>query len=85
MSLPHVYASQVEYMSENLKYREFITFRCTLIMTGTGADTELGACGRIAWKAPCSETVSAPKRRYHHSGQNMYSHGADPKLDLKHE
>jgi len=25
MSLPHVYASQVEYMSENLKYREFVT------------------------------------------------------------
>ena len=25
MSMPHVYASQVEYMSENLKYREFVT------------------------------------------------------------
>ena len=25
MSLPHVYASQVEYISENLKYREHVT------------------------------------------------------------
>ena len=25
MSMPHVYASQVEYMNENLKYREFVT------------------------------------------------------------
>ena len=29
MSSPHIYASQVEYMSENLKYREFVTLSPT--------------------------------------------------------
>ena len=44
MSLPHVYASQVEYMSENLKYREHVTVSLHPHNDrGTGvADTELG-------------------------------------------
>ena len=44
MSLPHVYASQVEYISENLKYREFVTLSLHPHNDrGTGvADTELG-------------------------------------------
>ena len=43
MSMPHVYASQVEYMSENLKYREFVTLSLHPHNDrGTGvADTEL--------------------------------------------
>ena len=44
MSLPHVYASQVEYMCENLKYREHVTVSLHPHNDrGTGvADTELG-------------------------------------------
>ncbi len=44
MSMPHVYASQVEYMSENAKYREFVTLSLHAHNDrGTGkADTELG-------------------------------------------
>ena len=43
MSMPHVYASQVEFMSENLKYREFVTLSVHPHNDrGTGvADTEL--------------------------------------------
>ena len=43
MSLPHVYASQVEYMCENLKYREHVTVSLHPHNDrGTGvADTEL--------------------------------------------
>ena len=43
MSSPHIYASQVEYMSENLKYREFVTLSLHPHNDrGTGvADTEL--------------------------------------------
>ena len=44
MSMPHVYAGQVEYMSENLKYREHVTVSLHPHNDrGTGvADTELG-------------------------------------------
>ncbi|MBQ7646900.1 MAG: 2-isopropylmalate synthase, partial [Clostridia bacterium] len=43
MSMPHVYASQVEYMSKNLKYREHVTLSLHPHNDrGTGvADTEL--------------------------------------------
>ena len=67
MSLPHVYASQVEYMCDHLHYRENVIVSlhphndrgCAV------ADTELGLLGRRGprWRARSSATASAPATR----------------------
>ena len=86
MSLPHVYASQVEYMSENLKYREFVTLSLHPHNDrGTGvADTELAL---LAGADRVEGTLFGNGERTGNvdiitSAMNMYSHGVDPKLDL---
>ena len=86
MSSPHVYASQVEYMSENLKYREHITL---LVHPhndrGTGvADTELAL---LAGADRVEGTLFGNGERTGNVdiitlAMNMYSHGVDPKLDF---
>lgn len=86
MSLPHVYASQVEYMSENLKYREFVTVSLHPHNDrGTGvADTELAL---LAGADRVEGTLFGNGERTGNVdiitlAMNMYSHGVDPKLDL---
>ena len=86
MSLPHVYASQVEYMSENLKYREHVTVSLHPHNDrGTGvADTELGL---LAGADRVEGTLFGNGERTGNVdvvtlAMNMYSHGVDPKLDL---
>ena len=86
MSLPHVYASQVEYMSENLKYREFVTFSLHPHNDrGTGvADTELAL---LAGADRVEGTLFGNGERTGNVdiitlALNMYSHGVDPKLDF---
>jgi len=86
MSLPHVYASQVEYMSENLKYREYITLSLHPHNDrGTGAaDTELAL---LAGADRVEGTLFGNGERTGNVdiitlAMNMYSHGVDPKLDL---
>ncbi|MBQ9805121.1 MAG: 2-isopropylmalate synthase [Clostridia bacterium] len=86
MSLPHVYASQVEYMSENLKYREFVTLSLHPHNDrGTGvADTELAL---LAGADRVEGTLFGNGERTGNVdiitlAMNMYSHGVDPKLDL---
>jgi 2-isopropylmalate synthase len=86
MSLPHVYASQVEYMSENLKYREFITLSLHPHNDrGTGvADTELAL---LAGADRVEGTLFGNGERTGNAdiitlAMNMYSHGVDPKLDF---
>ena len=86
MSSPHVYASQVEYMSENLKYREHITLsvhphndRGTSV-----ADTELAL---LAGADRVEGTLFGNGERTGNVdiitlAMNMYSHGVDPKLDF---
>ena len=86
MSLPHVYASQVEYMSENLKYRQFVTLSLHPHNDrGTGvADTELAL---LAGAERVEGTLFGNGER---TGNvdiitlaiNLYSHGIDPKLDF---
>ena len=86
MSLPHVYASQVEYMSENLKYREFVTLSLHPHNDrGTGvADTELAL---LAGADRVEGTLFGNGERTGNVdiitlAMNMYSHGVDPGLDF---
>ena len=86
MSLPHVYANQVEYMSENLKYREFVTLSLHPHNDrGTGvADTELAL---LAGADRVEGTLFGNGERTGNVdiitlAMNMYSHGVDPELDF---
>ena len=86
MSLPHVYASQIEYMSENLKYRDHITLSVHPHNDrGTGvADTELAL---LAGAQRVEGTLFGNGERTGNVdivtlALNMYSHGIDPKLDF---
>ena len=86
MSLPHVYASQVEYMSNNLKYREFVTLSLHPHNDrGTGvADTELAL---LAGADRVEGTLFGNGERTGNVdiitlAMNMYSHGINPGLDF---
>ena len=86
MSMPHVYASQVEYMCENLKYREHVTVSLHPHNDrGTGvADTELAL---LAGADRVEGTLFGNGERTGNVdiitlAMNMYSHGVDPKLDF---
>ena len=86
MSMPHVYASQVEYMSENLKYREFVTVSLHPHNDrGTGvADTELAL---LAGADRVEGTLFGNGERTGNVdiitlAMNIYSHGVDPMLDF---
>ncbi|MBE6727488.1 MAG: 2-isopropylmalate synthase [Ruminococcaceae bacterium] len=86
MSLPHIYASQVEYMCENLKYREYVTVSLHPHNDrGTGvADTELAL---LAGADRVEGTLFGNGERTGNVdiitlAMNMYSHGVDPKLDF---
>ncbi len=86
MSLPHVYASQVEYMSENLKYREHVTLSVHPHNDrGTGvADSELAL---LAGADRVEGTLFGNGERTGNVdiitlAMNMYTHGVDPKLNF---
>ncbi len=86
LSSPHIYASQVEYISENLKYREYVTLSLHPHNDrGTGvADTELAL---LAGADRVEGTLFGNGERTGNVdivtlALNMYSHGVDPCLDL---
>jgi len=86
MSSPHIYASQVEFMHENLKYREHVTLSLHPHNDrGTGvADTELAL---LAGADRVEGTLFGNGERTGNVdiitlAMNMYSHGVDPKLDF---
>ncbi len=86
MSMPHVYACQVEYMCKNLKYREHVTVSVHPHNDrGTGvADTELAL---LAGADRVEGTLFGNGERTGNVdvvtlAMNMYSHGVDPKLDF---
>ncbi len=86
MSLPHVYANQVEYMSENLKYREFVTLSLHPHNDrGTGvADAELGL---LAGADRIEGTLFGNGERTGNVdivtlAMNLYSHGVESGLDF---
>ncbi|QAY67276.1 2-isopropylmalate synthase [Paenibacillus protaetiae] len=87
MSMPHVYASQIEYMSENLKYRENVILSVHPHNDrGTGvADAELGM---LAGAQRVEGTLFGNGERTGNVdivtlALNMYSHGVDPKLNFE--
>ncbi|OUP05466.1 2-isopropylmalate synthase [Anaerofilum sp. An201] len=86
MSMSHVYANQVEYMSDNLKYREHVVLSlhphndrgCAV------ADTELGL---LAGADRVEGTLFGNGERTGNVdiitvAMNLYSHGVDPGLDF---
>lgn len=86
MSMPHVYANQVEYISDNLKYRSNVTLSLHPHNDrGTGvADTELAL---LAGAERVEGTLFGNGERTGNAdiitlAMNMYSHGVDPKLDF---
>ena len=86
MSLPHIYASQVEYISENLKYRPYVTLSLHPHNDrGTGvADTELAL---LAGADRVEGTLFGNGERTGNVdivtlAMNMYSHGVNPGLDF---
>ncbi|MFD2114956.1 2-isopropylmalate synthase [Paenibacillus yanchengensis] len=88
MSMPHVYASQIEYMSENLGYRDNVILSVHPHNDrGTGvADAELAM---LAGAQRVEGTLFGNGERTGNVdvvtlALNMYSHGVDPKLNFEH-
>lgn len=86
MSLPHVYASQVEYINDNLKYRDCVEISLHPHNDrGCGvADTELGL---LAGADRVEGTLFGNGERTGNVdivtlAMNMFTHGVDPKLDF---
>jgi 2-isopropylmalate synthase len=86
MSLPHVYASQIEYMSDNLKYRENVVLSLHPHNDrGCGvADSELGI---LAGADRIEGTLFGNGERTGNVdivtlAMNMFCHGVDPELDF---
>lgn len=86
MSLPHVYASQIEYMSENMNNRENVILSLHPHNDrGCGvADAELGI---LAGADRIEGTLFGNGERTGNVdiitlAMNMYTHGVDPKLDF---
>ena len=86
LSMPHDYASQIEYMSKNLKYRENVVLSLHPHNDrGTGvADAELGL---LAGADRIEGTLFGNGERTGNVdivtlAMNMYSQGVDPRLDF---
>jgi len=86
MSMPHVYASQIEFMSDHLKYRDSVIVSLHPHNDrGTGvADAELGM---LAGGQRVEGTLFGNGERTGNVdivtlALNMYSHGVDPGLDF---
>ncbi|MBB3108689.1 2-isopropylmalate synthase [Paenibacillus phyllosphaerae] len=87
MSMPHVYASQIEYMSDNMKHRENVIISLHPHNDrGTGvADAELGM---LAGAQRVEGTLFGNGERTGNVdivtlALNMYSHGVNPNLNLE--
>ena len=86
MSLPHVFAQQVEYMSKNLKYRDAVelSLHCHNDR-GTGvAETELGI---LAGADRVEGTLFGNGERTGNTdlitvAMNMFAHGVNPQLNF---
>ena len=86
LSMPHVYASQIEFMSENLKYRDNVVLSVHPHNDrGTGvADTELAV---LAGADRVEGTLFGNGERTGNVdiitlALNMYAHGVEPNLDF---
>ena len=86
MSMPHVYANQIEYCDKHLKYRDSV-----IISTHPHNDRGTGvACAELAVLASAQRVECCLFGNGERTGNvdavtlamNMYSHGVDPKLDF---
>lgn len=86
MSMPHVYASQIEYCSKQLKYRDAV-----ILSSHPHNDRGTGvACAELAVLAGAQRIECCLFGNGERTGNvdaitlamNMYSHGVDPKLDF---
>ena len=86
MSMPHVYANQIEYCDKHLKYRDSV-----IISTHPHNDRGTGvACAELAMLAGAQRVECCLFGNGERTGNvdavtlalNMYSHGVDPKLDF---
>ncbi|MCR5160349.1 MAG: 2-isopropylmalate synthase, partial [Lachnospiraceae bacterium] len=87
LSMPHVYASQIEYMSRHLKYRDDVVLSLHPHNDrGTGvADAELGI---LAGAQRIEGTLFGNGERTGNVdiitlAMNLYAHGVDPGLDFE--
>lgn len=87
LSMPHVYANQIEYLSDNLKYRENVVLSLHPHNDrGTGvADAEMGI---LAGAERIEGTIFGNGERTGNVdvvtlALNMYSQGIDPKLNFE--
>ena len=86
MSMPHVYANQIEYCSKNLHYRDSVIL-CTHPHNDRGTGV---ACAELAVLAGAQRIECCLFGNGERTGNvdaitlamNMYSHGVDPKLDF---
>ena len=88
MSLPHVFASQVEYLSKNMRYRDAVVLSLHPHNDrGTGvADAELGV---LAGADRIEGTLFGNGERTGNVdiitlAMNLFSHGVNPNLDFSH-
>ena len=86
LSMPHVYASQIEYMSENMKYRENV-----ILSQHPHNDRGCGVADKeLALLAGADRVEGTLFGNGERTGNvdiitlalNMYTHGVDPKLDF---
>ena len=86
MSMPHIYANQIEWCSKHLKYRDSV-----ILSTHPHNDRGTGvACAELAVLAGAQRVECCLFGNGERTGNvdavtlamNMYSHGVDPKLDF---
>lgn len=85
-AMPHVFATQVEFMSKNLKYRDAVTL-CLHPHNDRGCGVSDAELGMLAGADRIEGTLFGNGERTGNVdiitlAMNMFSHGVDPKLDF---
>lgn len=85
-AMPHVFASQVEYIHKNLKYRDAVTL-CLHPHNDRGCGIAAAELGMLAGADRIEGTLFGNGERTGNVdivtlAMNMYSHGVDPELDF---
>lgn len=86
LSLPHIYANQIEYISDNVKYRENVLITVHN-HNDRGSGVAAAELGLLAGADRVEGTLFGNGERTGNAdlvtmAMNMYSHGVDPKLEL---
>jgi len=85
-AMPHVFATQVEYINKNLKYRDGVTL-CLHPHNDRGCGVSDAELGMLAGAERIEGTLFGNGERTGNVdiitlAMNMFSHGVDPKLDF---